>query len=142
MLHGKITTEPVEVGLARAKALRETGLLAQTAQRAALARALVRDPDLLLLDEPFAALDALTRIKAQALVAELWRRHGCAVLLVTHDVEEAILLADRVLVMREGVIDHHEEVALSRPRDVADLEFARIRRALLDRLGVHQGAAH
>ncbi|MDK8873815.1 MULTISPECIES: ABC transporter ATP-binding protein [Paracoccus] len=112
------------------------------AQRAALARALVREPDLLLLDEPFAALDALTRIKAQALVAELWQRHGCAILLVTHDVEEAILLADRVLVMKEGVIAHHEPIALDRPRDVADPEFARIRGALLDWLGVAHGAAH
>ena len=112
------------------------------AQRAALARALVLQPDLLLLDEPFAALDALTRIKAQALVAELWQRHGCAILLVTHDVEEAILLADRVLVMKEGVIAHHEPIALDRPRDVADPEFARIRGALLDWLGVAHGAAH
>jgi sulfonate transport system ATP-binding protein len=112
------------------------------AQRASLARALVRDPDLLLLDEPFAALDALTRIKAQALVAELWQRHGCAVLLVTHDVEEAILLADRVLVMRDGVIAHHQQIVLDRPRDVADPEFARIRGLLLDWLGVQHGAAH
>ena len=112
------------------------------AQRASLARALVREPDLLLLDEPFAALDALTRLKAQALVAELWQRHGCAVLLVTHDVEEAILLADRVLVMKDGVIAHHEEIALPRPRDVADPEFARIRGGLLDWLGVRQGVAH
>ena len=112
------------------------------AQRAALARALVREPDLLLLDEPFAALDALTRIKAQALVAELWQRHGCAVLLVTHDVEEAILLADRVLVMKEGVIAHQEPITLDRPRDVADPEFTRIRGDLLDWLGVRHGAEH
>ena len=72
------------------------------AQRVALARALVREPDLLLLDEPFASLDALTRMKAQTLVAELWQRHDPAVLLVTHDVEEALLLADRIVVMRDG----------------------------------------
>ncbi|HWL56477.1 MAG TPA: ABC transporter ATP-binding protein [Paracoccus sp. (in: a-proteobacteria)] len=112
------------------------------AQRASLARALVREPDLLLLDEPFAALDALTRLKAQALVAELWLRHGCAVLLVTHDVEEAVLLADRVLVMKDGIIAHHEEIDLPRPRDVADPRFARIRGELLDWLGVRQGAPH
>ncbi|MGA0616238.1 ABC transporter ATP-binding protein [Paracoccus sp. KR1-242] len=112
------------------------------AQRASLARALVREPDLLLLDEPFAALDALTRLKAQALVAELWQRHGCAVLLVTHDVEEAVLLADRVLVMKDGVIAHQQDITLPRPRDVADPEFARLRGDLLDWLGVRAGAAH
>ncbi|MFT3691366.1 ABC transporter ATP-binding protein [Paenirhodobacter sp.] len=106
------------------------------AQRVALARALVRGPDLLLLDEPFAALDALTRIRAQALVAELWQRRGCAVLLVTHDVEEALLLADRVLVMKDGVIAHHEHISLPRPRDVAAPDFARRRGVLLDWLGV------
>ncbi|MFC3060065.1 ABC transporter ATP-binding protein [Paenirhodobacter populi] len=112
------------------------------AQRAALARALVREPDLLLLDEPFAALDALTRIKAQGLVAELWERHGCAVLLVTHDVEEAILLADRVLVMKDGVIAHEHAVDLPRPRDVADPRVARARGVLLDWLGVRHEIRH
>ena len=72
------------------------------AQRAALARALVRDPELLLLDEPFGALDALTRIRMHALLRELCRRHRPAVLLVTHDVDEAIALADRVLVLADG----------------------------------------
>jgi sulfonate transport system ATP-binding protein len=109
------------------------------AQRASLARALVREPDLLLLDEPFAALDALTRIKAQELVGELWQKHDCAVLLVTHDVEEAVLLSDRVLVMRDGVIAHEEIIDLPRPRDIADPAFARIRADLLGWLGVRPG---
>lgn len=109
------------------------------AQRVSLARALVREPDLLLLDEPFAALDALTRIKAQELVGELWKRYGCAVLLVTHDVEEAILLADRVLVMKEGIIAHEERITLERPRDVADPQFAEMRGQLLGWLGVGLG---
>jgi sulfonate transport system ATP-binding protein len=74
------------------------------AQRVALARALVQKPELLLLDEPFAALDALTRIRMHALVKQLVARHRPAVLLVTHDVDEAIALADRILVMREGGI--------------------------------------
>ena len=69
------------------------------AQRASLARALVREPTLLLLDEPFSALDALTRIAMHRLVLRLWAHHGPAVLLVTHDVDEAIALADRVLVL-------------------------------------------
>lgn len=109
------------------------------AQRAALARALVREPELLLLDEPFAALDALTRIKAQTLVAELWQRHGCAVLLVTHDVEEAVRLADRVLVMTHGVIAHEEVITLDRPRDITTPEFAKARAKLLAHLGVGHG---
>src|SRR5262249_1982638 len=74
------------------------------AQRVALARALVQEPRLLLLDEPFAALDALTRLRMQALVKELVARHQPGVLLVTHDVDEAIALGDRTLVMRNGGI--------------------------------------
>ena len=74
------------------------------AQRVALARALVQEPELLLLDEPFAALDALTRIRMHVLVKDLVARHRPGVLLVTHDVEEAIALADRILVMRGGSI--------------------------------------
>ena len=111
------------------------------AQRAALARALVRHPDLLLLDEPFGALDALTRLKAQALVADLWRRHSQAVLFVTHDVEEALLLADRVLVMKDGAIAHEAVIALERPRSLAHPGFIGLRQQLLDWLGVTEDAA-
>jgi sulfonate transport system ATP-binding protein len=119
----------------RAKAWPKT-LSGGEAQRAALARALVREPDLLLLDEPFAALDALTRLKVQDLVAGLWQRHGPAVLLVTHDVEEALRLSDRVLVMADGVIRHDVPVELPRPRDVADPAFVALRTQLLRWLGV------
>ncbi|HVZ86561.1 MAG TPA: ATP-binding cassette domain-containing protein [Polyangia bacterium] len=95
------------------KTLAEVGLLGHArawpgtlsggeAQRVSLARALVREPELLLLDEPFAALDALTRLQMQTLVRELVAVHQPAVLLVTHDVDEAIRLADRVLVLRDG----------------------------------------
>ncbi len=125
-----------EVGLDhRADAWPKT-LSGGEAQRASLARALVRDPDLLLLDEPFGALDALTRIKAQRLVSEVWQERGCAVLLVTHDVEEALLLADRVLVMEDGRITSETVVDLPRPRDVADPRCAALRTRLLARLGV------
>ncbi|AIA07936.1 ABC transporter ATP-binding protein [Streptomyces noursei] len=125
-----------EVGLEhRADAWPKT-LSGGEAQRASLARALVRAPDLLLLDEPFGALDALTRIKAQQQVAEVWQRRGCAVLLVTHDVEEALLLADRVLVMQDGVIAHEQPVDLPRPRDVGAPEFTALRAGLLAELGV------
>ena len=128
-----------EVGIAaRAGAWPKT-LSGGEAQRVSLARALVREPDLLLLDEPFGALDALTRVKAQQLVADLWLRHGCSVLLVTHDVEEALRLADRVLVMRDGVIAHASAVDLPRPRAVTDPRFVELRANLLAELGVESG---
>jgi sulfonate transport system ATP-binding protein len=101
------------------------------AQRVALARALVREPELLLLDEPFAALDALTRIRMHGLVRALIARHRPAVLLVTHDVDEAILLADRVLVMRDGDIAAEHRVA---HREGAG--FRTLRATLLTELGV------
>lgn len=125
-----------EVGLRQRSGAWPKTLSGGEAQRASLARALVREPDLLLLDEPFGALDALTRIKAQRLVAQLWQRRGCAVLLVTHDVDEALLLADRALVMRDGVIAHDTPVALPRPRDVGDPGFTALRSRLLAELGV------
>jgi sulfonate transport system ATP-binding protein len=103
-LRQRAETALAEVGLtARADAWPGT-LSGGESQRVALARALVRTPDLLLLDEPFGALDALTRIKAQRLVARLVAEHRPAVLLVTHDVDEALLLADRALVLRDGRI--------------------------------------
>jgi sulfonate transport system ATP-binding protein len=106
------------------------------AQRAALARALVREPALLLLDEPFASLDALTRLRMHVLVESLWRRHGPAVLLVTHDVDEAISLADRVLVLDGGKIAVDMRVEISRPRSAASIGFQDSRRTLLAALGV------
>jgi sulfonate transport system ATP-binding protein len=106
------------------------------AQRVALARALVREPELLLLDEPFAALDALTRLRMQALVEDLCVRHRPAVLLVTHDVDEAIRLADRVAVLREGRFVVDKPIELPRPRDSDVAGFAEHRRHLLAELGV------
>ncbi|HEX4126160.1 MAG TPA: ABC transporter ATP-binding protein [Acidimicrobiales bacterium] len=108
------------------------------AQRVALARALVREPELLLLDEPFAALDALTRLRMQDLVADLCARHRPGVLLVTHDVEEAVLLADRVLVLRDGRICLDVAVDLSRPRRIGGPAFDALRDHLLAELGVHR----
>ncbi|MEV1046403.1 ABC transporter ATP-binding protein [Streptomyces sp. NPDC049916] len=131
-----------EVGLAERAGAWPKTLSGGEAQRASLARALVREPDLLLLDEPFGALDALTRIKAQQLVAELWQRRGCAVLLVTHDVDEALLLADRVLVMRDGGIAYDTPVGLDRPRGVGAPGFAGLRSRLLGELGVADEASH
>lgn len=129
-------TALAEVGLAeRADAWPKT-LSGGEAQRGALARALVRTPELLLLDEPFAALDALTRLRVQRLVHELWTHHRFTVLLVTHDVDEALLLADRVLVLDRGRIGHDVRVAAPHPRDSADPGLVELRRRLLGWLGV------
>ncbi|MFE3291796.1 ABC transporter ATP-binding protein [Rhodococcus sp. NPDC059234] len=106
------------------------------AQRVALARALVREPELLLLDEPFAALDALTRLQMQDLVGDLVARHRPAVLLVTHDVDEAVRLADRVLILNEGRFAVDVDIDLARPRDRTDPESLRYRAAFLAELGV------
>jgi len=106
------------------------------AQRAGLARALVREPDLLLLDEPFAALDALTRLRMQALIAALWARHGMAALLVTHDVDEALLLADQAVVLQRGQIGLQLRIDLARPRRHGSAEFAELRYELLGSLGL------
>jgi sulfonate transport system ATP-binding protein len=110
------------------------------AQRVALARALVREPALLLLDEPFGALDALTRTKMHALLQELCRRHRPAVLLVTHDVDEAILLSDRVVVLTEGRLSLDVPVDVPSPRLRTDEAFASLRRSLLSELGVDERA--
>jgi len=118
-----------EVGLKGRERAWPSELSGGEAQRAALARSLVREPELLLADEPFGALDALTRIKMHALLRELWRRHQPSVLLVTHDVDEAIVLADRVLVLEEGRIG----VDLVIDRERAREEY---RGVLLGALGV------
>jgi sulfonate transport system ATP-binding protein len=105
-------------------------------QRVALARSLVREPELLLADEPFGALDALTRLKMHVLLRKLCAAHQPAVLLVTHDVDEAIVLADRVIVLDAGRIVAEEVVGPAAPRSPADPGFAAIRARLLDALGV------
>ncbi|GEO17926.1 ABC transporter ATP-binding protein [Microvirga aerophila] len=127
-----------EVGLGHRLEAWPLTLSGGEAQRAALARALVREPKLLLLDEPFAALDALTRLKTQKLVAALWRAHRPAVLLVTHDVDEALLLADRALVLDQGRIALDLRIDLERPRRHADPGFASLRSRLLSELGVEE----
>jgi sulfonate transport system ATP-binding protein len=108
-------------------------------QRVAFARALVREPEVLLLDEPFGALDALTRLKMQQLFARLRGRHRFAALLVTHDVDEALLLADRVLVLEGGRIAEDLPVPLAHPRAPDDAGFGTLRRRLLSLLGVPVG---
>ncbi len=127
-----------EVGLADKQQVWPVTLSGGQAQRASLARALVSAPGLLLLDEPFSALDALTRLEMHDLVLSLWSEHRPAVLLVTHDVDEALKLADRVLVIDEGRVRHETVVRRERPRDPGDL--ADLRTELLQVLGVHEGA--
>jgi sulfonate transport system ATP-binding protein len=125
-----------EVGLADLASAWPLTLSGGEAQRASLARALVRSPSLLLLDEPFSSLDALTRISMHRLVLSLWARHRPAVLLVTHDVDEALALADRVLVLGDGRITHSAPVNLPRPRDRDHAELTALRLRLLTELGV------
>ncbi len=123
-----------EVGLAHRLDAWPLTLSGGEAQRASLARALVRQPELLLLDEPFAALDALTRMRMHALVLALWQQHRPAVLLVTHDVEEAMALADRILVLDRGRVAAEERITAPRGRRGAVVRDLRI--ALLGHLGV------
>ncbi|MFH5208461.1 ABC transporter ATP-binding protein [Antrihabitans spumae] len=133
---GKIAL--AEVGLASREKAWPKELSGGEQQRVALARSLVREPELLLADEPFGALDALTRIKMHVLLQELCERHRPAVLLVTHDVDEAVLLADRVLVLDEGSIALDLRIELDRPRTHRDPEFIELREILLTSLGVER----
>ena len=109
------------------------------AQRAALARALIGHPGVLLMDEPFAALDALTRMHMQDLLTEVVERIGTTVLLVTHDIDEALYLADRVVILGqrgEGILDVLD-VPLSHPRDRSNPRLAPLRVELLKHFGIH-----
>ncbi|MFK4083545.1 ABC transporter ATP-binding protein [Kribbella sp. NPDC020789] len=115
-----------EVGLAGREKAWPNELSGGEQQRVALARSLVREPELLLADEPFGALDALTRLKMHALLRTLCEAHRPAVLLVTHDVDEAVALADRILVLEDGRLIAEEVVD----------EPAAVRSRLLDALGV------
>ncbi|ODR26139.1 ABC transporter ATP-binding protein [Mycolicibacterium porcinum] len=131
-----------EVGLTDKSKAWPLSLSGGEAQRVSLARALVREPDLLLLDEPFGALDALTRLKMYGLLHELWSRRHMAVLHVTHDVDEAILLADRVVVLSGGRVSLDRRVELPFPRSRSDDGFDELRRALLAELGVREEVGH
>lgn len=137
---GRAIEALTEVGLAHRLNAYPATLSGGEAQRVALARALVREPELLLLDEPFAALDALTRIRMHELIIQLWRKYNPAVLLVTHDVDEAILLADRVIVLAEGKIAQQVHINLPRARHGGQAGFQAIRAQLLALLGVEPHA--
>jgi sulfonate transport system ATP-binding protein len=103
-------------------------------QRVALARALVHDPSLLLLDEPLGALDALTRIEMQQLIESLWGRRRFTALLVTHDVSEAIALADRIILIEGGQVALEETITLPRPRTRGSAKFAALEDRILRRV--------
>jgi sulfonate transport system ATP-binding protein len=125
-----------EVGLAGRERAYPVELSGGEQQRVALARSLVSQPELLLADEPFGALDALTRLRMHALLRELCVRHRPAVLLVTHDVDEAISLADRVLVLMEGRVAVDQSIDLPAPRSHRDARFLELRELLLSALGL------
>src|SRR6204780_3794895 len=105
-------------------------------QRVSIARALVGRPEILLLDEPFASLDALTRMRMQQEILRIWEAERTTVVLVTHDIEEAVYLADRVVIMspQPGTIRKILPVHLPRPRDRTDREFVRLRKSVHDEL--------
>jgi NitT/TauT family transport system ATP-binding protein len=108
-------------------------------QRVAIARVLANDADMVLMDEPFGALDAMTRERLQDELLEIWQRTKLTVLFVTHSIEEAIFLADRVVVMEPGPgrIASEHRIDLPRPRDVASPEFNEVRREMSARLHSH-----
>ncbi|QHT59587.1 ATP-binding cassette domain-containing protein [Paenibacillus lycopersici] len=111
-------------------------------QRVALARALVGDPSLLLFDEPLGALDALTRIEMQQLIERLWLERKFTAVLVTHDVSEAVALADRVVLVENGSISQDSPIALARPRE-KDSGFTHYENGILNRvLGRRPGSAN
>jgi sulfonate transport system ATP-binding protein len=150
LLPWKSVIDNVRVGMPKSalpaamSALRDVGLADRAAdwpaalsggqrQRVALARALMHRPQLLLLDEPLGALDALTRIEMHTLIERLWRETGFTAMLVTHDVQEAVVLADRVIVIDGGGVAFDEAVNLPRPRARGSAELA----ALEDRILSH-----
>lgn len=125
-----------EVGLAGREKSWPRELSGGEQQRVSLARALAREPQLLLADEPFGALDALTKLRMHGLLARLLERRRPAVLLVTHDIDEALVLADRVIVLDGGRVATDVTVGVPRPRRITLPELAELREHLLDALGV------
>jgi len=109
------------------------------AQRVGIARALTVQPEILLLDEPLGALDAMTKLTMQEELSRIWREEKVTMILVTHDLEEAIYLADRVLVLpkEKGKAPRLIDVDLPRPRDRSDRSFVEMRRRLMAEFGLH-----
>ncbi|MBE0435093.1 MAG: ATP-binding cassette domain-containing protein [Methylomicrobium sp.] len=103
-------------------------------QRVALARSLVHEPRLLLLDEPLGALDALTRIEMQSLIERIWLENGFTAILVTHDIAEAVALADRVIVLDQGKVDLDLNIGQPRPRQRGNAQLSQLESAILQRI--------
>jgi NitT/TauT family transport system ATP-binding protein/sulfonate transport system ATP-binding protein len=131
------------VGLERAANRYPSQLSGGMKQRVAIARVLANNANILLMDEPFGALDALTREQLQRELLQIWTRTRVTIVFVTHSVEEAALLADRVLVMSAGPgrIESDIKLDLPRPRDVSSPEFNAVRRELAQRLTSHMAPA-
>ncbi|MDI2113841.1 ABC transporter ATP-binding protein [Commensalibacter nepenthis] len=108
------------------------------AQRVGIARALIREPAFLMLDEPFAALDALTKIQMRKLIIDLWKKHNCAVLLISHDIDDALLMADHVIVLNKGTINYNLDIPWNRENRRNHPEFEQYRLQLLSTLGVQE----
>lgn len=134
-----------QLGLGKAGGLFPSQLSQGMRQRVALARTWALDPEVLLMDEPFAALDAQTRVEVQNEFLSLWGQRRSAVVFVTHDLAEAILLADRILVMDDGKVIKEFTVDEKRPRDPVDIEgkpwYHELRRELRDLIGTKSAAA-
>lgn len=132
--HSRAEKALTEVGLADKRDQWPSVLSGGQKQRVALARALVSRPSVLAFDEPLGALDALTRISMQRLLERVWRDQGFTAILVTHDVAEAVALADRVLVIEEGRIAHDVVVNTARPRERGSAELAGLEGSILSHL--------
>jgi len=132
--HARAEKALAEVGLTDKRDQWPSVLSGGQKQRVALARALVSRPRVLAFDEPLGALDALTRISMQRLLQRVWRDQGFTAILVTHDVAEAVALADRVLVIDEGRIAHDVTVNLARPRERGSAELAGLEGSILSHL--------
>jgi sulfonate transport system ATP-binding protein len=130
----RATKALVEVGLGDKRTQWPSVLSGGQKQRVALARALVSDPRVLAFDEPLGALDALTRISMQRLLERVWRDQAFTAILVTHDVSEAIALADRVLVIEDGRIAHDVNVDIPRPRQRGSADLAALEGSILHHL--------
>ncbi|NLS68223.1 ABC transporter ATP-binding protein [Bradyrhizobium brasilense] len=136
--HARVDAALSLVGLSEFAAAYPHQLSGGMAQRASLARALVNDPKLLLLDEPLGKLDSLTRLTLQAELVRLWQRNGFTAILVTHDVEEALLLSSRIVVLSERPARVKAEFKFGKPypRHRDDPELVALRRRILDTLGL------
>lgn len=132
--HAQAENALEKVGLLQLKDEWPSTLSGGQKQRVALARALIHEPSLLMLDEPLSALDALTRIEMQNLIETLWQKNNFTALLVTHDVSEAVRLADRIILIEDGNIAFDERVNAPRPRKLTNPELIALEEKILNRL--------